>query len=289
MKYAWIEGEYLPEEDAKISIFDRGVVIGDGVFETVLAENGIPEFFHQHFDRFEIACKKLKLLVPLDEREFREIILTLCAKNNLNQAAVRITYTRGIGLPGLDIEPKQKGNLFITAKEVSPALRNDHSKGVAIQISQYTSHQANALDPCIKSTNYLVNIMAKHEAVVSGFDDALFLNEKKEVAEFTTASLFAVIEGKLHTPPLAAAILPGITRSVFIQNAQLLGMELVEEPLSLNNLYQADEIFMTSSLRGSKSVDKIEKVNFKIEGKWTKALRAAYFKSAKVDRDRHLY
>lgn len=288
MQQAWLAGEFVPETEAKISIFDRGVVIGDGVFETVFAEKGIPEFFNFHFERLHSACQKLKIGLDLNEQQLRDVIGKLCHKNNLVKAAVRITLTRGLGKPGLDIDPFAPGNLIITARPTPPGTRELDTSGLRLDISKYTTHQANGLDHSIKSTNYLVNIMAKHEAVEAGYDDAIFLSDKGSIAETTTASIFFVREGVIYTPSLDSGILPGITRRVFLENIRKQGLQLEERIIMPNEISEMEEVFITSSLRGAKSVVQIQDFEYPLEGKWTQELRNGYFEAAKTDHMRHI-
>lgn len=288
MKFAWVAGQYVPEEEAKISIFDRGVVIGDGVFETVFATQGIPEFFDLHYNRLEKACKKLKLGLEVSEKQFREIIQELCGRNTLDKAAIRITLTRGLGLPGLDIEPNAPANIFVTARPIAKGLRASEETPVTLCYSQYSSHQASGLDPSIKSTNYLVNIMAKHEAAEKGFDDALFLGAHGSIAEVTTASIFFVRDNTIITPSFEAGILPGITRQIFLENIKEAGLDIEERLIMPNEVTEMDEAFITSSLRGAKSISKIEDTEIPKGSEMTEFLKNKYFEAAKRDQKQHL-
>lgn len=283
MSRVWMSGEYLPEEEAKVSVFDRGFTLGDGLFETVFAHNGIPEFFHLHFRRMSLASDRLKIKLDKSEAELRAIIRRLCLANELEEASIRLTLTRGVGSGGINIGPESPGHLIITAQPFSLASRQQDGKGLKMCFSQYSSAQASGLDPAIKSTNYLVNIMAKHEAELNGFDDAIFLGANGCIAESTTASIFFVQGDTLYTPHLDSGILPGITRQVYIENILSHGFDFEERQIMPNELSEMGEVFLTSSLRGGRSVVSIHENEYEINGKWSQKLRKLYHEAAKKD------
>lgn len=280
MNYAYVNGSIVDSSKARVSIFDRGLILGDGLFETVKAVNGIPEFFEDHWSRLSLSSKKLLINIDHTENDFRNIIEELCSKNYLNSAAVRITITRGIS-GGLSIDSSVKPTIIVTALPITWLNESLYSQGVAVVITSVKRSSASGIDGHIKTTNYLANIMAKHEADSRGAYEGIFLTEHGEIAEMTTSSFFCVRDGVLYTPPLDEDILPGITRQQILKGASVLGIEVREEHLLPEFLLKAEEAFLTSSVRGVVPIASVEEYQFIVNGPITQVLSKQYQDMAK--------
>ncbi|MGL1935426.1 MAG: aminotransferase class IV [Fibrobacterales bacterium] len=275
MNYAFVNGEIVEASKATVSIFDRGLILGDGLFETVKAIDGVPEFFSDHWNRLESSAKKLLIELPYDESFFESLIGQLCDKSQLSEAAVRITITRGVS-PGLSIDPAICPTVIVTASPITWLNESLYTDGVAVAITSVKRSSASGIDGHIKTTNYLANIMAKHEADKKGAYEGIFLSEKGEIAEMTTSSFFCVAGGILYTPPLDADILPGITRQQILKAAKELDVPISEKHIHPTFLERAEESFLTSSVRGVVPICTIEGYSFGTNGPITRLLREKY-------------
>ncbi|MDB5106445.1 MAG: D-alanine aminotransferase [Fibrobacteres bacterium] len=253
-----MNGKIVPAEKAVVSVFDRGLVLGDGLFETVRAWDGRPQFFGLHFKRLSKSAKRLRISLPMDEAGLERLVDTLCAKSGLTDAVVRITLTRGRYLGGLAIDPSLPPTLIITVAPVSglpPAL---YERGVKVAISSINKAAASGLDSAIKSTNYLANIFAKAEADRKGAYEAILLGPHGEIAELSTSSFFCVVNGKVLTPPIETGILPGITRQVLLRILRREKIPYGEVALFPKETDQMQEAFLCSSVRGPLPITRIE-------------------------------
>jgi branched-subunit amino acid aminotransferase/4-amino-4-deoxychorismate lyase len=257
--YAYVNGKVTPASRAVISIFDRGLVLGDGLFETLRVREGQSEFLDLHYRRLVKSARRLRLQVPVSETALRSILSGLCRQSRLNDAVARITLTRGRYLGGLSIDPSVPPTLIATVMPVSlpsPAL---YARGVKVAISGINKAAASGLDPGIKSTNYLANIFARADADKKGCYEAILLGPRGEIAELSTSSFFCVLDGIITTPPIDTGILPGITRQVLLRE-----MRRKKIPFRQDDVYPADirrmtEAFLSSSVRGLVPITKIEK------------------------------
>tara|TARA_B110000483_G_scaffold242064_1_gene326694 strand:+ start:211 stop:1056 length:846 start_codon:yes stop_codon:yes gene_type:complete len=258
MSIIYLNGEYVALENAKISVLDRGLVLGDGLFETLGANHGVGEYLEEHYLRLEKSCEKLELTLPIERQDLRQIIRVLEEKNSFGKAVVRLTITRGVGGKGLSFPKNVEPTIIINYSPmpmIDPIL---YQEGVALIVSSLRTQAASGYDSGIKSTNYLANIMAKHEADERGAYDALFLGAKDEIAEMTTASFFVVENGIIKTPQVSSGILPGITRMKVIELAQKLNMSVLEEDIFIRDIEKWDGVFITSSIRGIMPVRQID-------------------------------
>jgi branched-chain amino acid aminotransferase len=255
--FAYVNGRIMPAEKASVSIFDRGFVIGDGLFETLRAVDFIPEFFKPHYDRLKISAKKLGIRLPVKGGDLMTIINTLCKKSKLEDAVVRITLTRGAYSGTLSILPGVSPTLTVAVTPVKPDPEI-YKKGVSVIISKIDKKAASGADATVKTTNYLTNILAKHEADKKGCYEALFLDEKGKITEFTTANFFCVIKGSIITPPIEAGVLPGITRQNIIHFFQQNGKRVREQNLFKKDFSRMTEAFLTSSIRRIVPIVKVD-------------------------------
>ncbi|MDB5049693.1 MAG: D-alanine aminotransferase [Fibrobacteres bacterium] len=258
--FAYVNGKIAPAEKAVVSVFDRGLVLGDGLFETVRAWNGHPQFFGLHYRRLSKSAKRLRIRLDMDEAGLEKLIKKLCAKSGLADAVVRVTLTRGRYLGGLAIDPSLPPTLIVTVAPVSglpPAL---YERGVKVAISTINKAAASGLDSAIKSTNYLANIFAKAEADRKGAYEAILLGPHGEIAELSTSSFFCVVKGKVLTPPIETGILPGITRQVLLRILRREKIPFGEVALFPKETHMMQEAFLCSSVRGPLPITRIEDV-----------------------------
>lgn len=257
--YAYVNGRITPAEKAHVSVFDRGLVLGDGLFETLRATRGEPQFFALHWRRLERSARRLKLRIPVTADKLAGLVTLLCRKSRLDDAAVRITLTRGRYLGGLAIDPKIEPTLIVTVMPVTGLNEALYAKGVRVAISGVNKAAASGLDPRIKSTNYLANIFAKAEADRKGCYEAILLGPQGEIAELSTASFFGVRDGVILTPPIETGILPGITREVLLRILRRNRLAHREIAIFPKDLALFSEAWLSSSVRGLVPIVKIEK------------------------------
>ncbi|MBN1829162.1 MAG: branched-chain-amino-acid transaminase [Deltaproteobacteria bacterium] len=250
--YIYLNGNFVTEEDARISVFDHGFLYGDGVFEGIRAYNGRIFALDEHVDRFYESAKSIMLELPLAPSDFREAILETVRRNKLRDAYIRPVASRGKGPLGLDPTKCPKPTLVII---VDPEVRHPENldqtamgaKGINVITTTFRRNGHDILSPRIKSTNYLNNILAKLQAHAAGAQEALFLNAQGLVCELTADNLFIVKNSRVITPPLWVGLLDGITRRAIIRLAREQNLEITEEPLTLHDLYTSDECFATAS------------------------------------------
>jgi branched-chain amino acid aminotransferase len=256
--YAYVNGRVTPADKAVISIFDRGLVLGDGLFETLRATGGHPQFLDLHFKRLAKSAKRLRIALPIGEKSLRALVTDLCRRSKLADAVVRITLTRGRYLGGLAIDPKIPPSLIVTVAPVSGLPPELYAKGVKVAISTINKAAASGLDSTIKSTNYLANIFAKAQADKKGCYEAILLGPHGEIAELSTSSFFGVIDGVVVTPPIETGILPGITRQVLLRILKREKMLHHEGILFPKDVAFMQEAFLSSSVRGPVPITRIE-------------------------------
>src|SRR4051794_13639529 len=215
----FIDGKYYDERTAKISVFDHGLLYGDGIFEGIRAYNGRVFKLKEHIDRLFCSAKALLLTIPMPHAKLMEAVVQTCRRNKLRDGYIRLLVTRGIGSLGLNPHRCKTPSVIIIADKIQLYPPEFYIKGMAIVTVPTVRNLHSALNPAIKSLNYLNNILAKIEASNSGCEEAVMLNAEGFVAECTGDNLFIVKEGHLSTPPLSAGALYGITRRVVIEMA----------------------------------------------------------------------
>jgi branched-chain amino acid aminotransferase len=243
----YINGEFFPQDEAKVSVFDHGLLYGDGVFEGLRAYRGKVFRLREHVARLYESAKAIWLEIPLSRDAMCEAVDEAVRLNKIDDGYVRLVVTRGAGTLGLDPNRCSNPQVIIIADTISLYPRELYEKGLEIvTVSVQRSHPA-ALNPRIKSLNYLNNILAKIEGLQAGCIEALMLNHKGEVAECTGDNIFLVRGGMLYTPPLDAGILAGVTRSAVIECARAADIEIHEIALTKHDVYVADECFLTGT------------------------------------------
>lgn len=244
--YAYVNGRYLRKDEASISIYDHGFLYGDGVYEAIRAYDGIVFKLREHVDRLYESAKSLKIEMPLAKEELGRVVVEVLKKNQLKNGYVRIVVSRGAGKMGVDPRNCPKPTLVVMAEPREP-LFGEKVKGISAIVSSLRRTPSWALDPRIKTLNYLNNILAKIEAIEAGVEEAIMLNEQGYVAETSTENIFVVKNGAIATPHPSMGVLKGITRDVVIRIAKELGYPLEERSITVHELYNADEIFVTGT------------------------------------------
>ena len=243
----YINGALYDKEDAKISVYDHGLLYGDGVFEGIRSYGGKVFRLDEHLDRLWNSAKAIILEIPMTKAEMAKAIYDTLEVNKIKDGYIRVVVTRGAGSLGLDPNRCSNPQVIIITDRISLYPADLYERGLEIiTVSTVRNHPA-ALSPRIKSLNYLNNILAKIEGVQAGCIEALMLNCKGEVAECTGDNIFIVRQSRLLTPPLDAGILEGITRDVVIDLARQAGIAVLETPLTKHDVYIADECFLTGS------------------------------------------
>jgi len=243
----YVNGELYQKQDAKISVYDHGLLYGDGVFEGIRVYNGKIFRAKEHIDRLFDSAKAIALAIPMSRDELIEAIYATLKANDLQNAYVRAVVTRGVGTLGLNPTKCHNPQVIIITDTIALYPEDLYEKGLeVITVSTIRNHQ-NALNPKIKSLNYLNNILAKIEALQAGVIEAIMLNKDGYVAECTGDNIFVVKNGRLLTPPPHAGILEGITRGVVMELARTEGIPVAEEQLTRFDIYVADECFLTGT------------------------------------------
>ncbi len=244
--FVYINGEFVPESEAKISVFDHGFLYGDGVFEGIRAYNGKVFKLWEHMDRMYDCARVIKLKIPLSKEEFVNAILETLRKNNLKDAYIRPIVTRGIGDLGLNPDICRNPQVIIITKPWGAMYGDLYEKGLKAVTVTVRRNAIDSLPPNIKSLNYLNNVLAKIEANAKGGDEAIFLDHNGYVSEGSGDNIFIVKNGVVYTPPTLNN-LRGITRAVTIEIIERLGIPFKETNLGLFDLYSADEMFVTGT------------------------------------------
>ena len=243
----YLNGDYVEKEDAKVSVFDHGLLYGDGVFEGIRLYDGCVFKLDEHLERLEHSAKAILLNLPLSREELSEAVCETCRRNELRNGYVRLVVTRGPGHLGLTPDGCGPPSVIIIADEIQLYPEEFYENGLKIISVPTRRINASALPPAVKSLNYLNNILAKIEAKRVGFQEALMLNDKGEVAECTGDNVFILSKGVLFTPPLDAGSLRGITRATVLDLADELEVPYREQALTRYDLWTADECFLTGT------------------------------------------
>ena len=254
----YISGKLFDKEDAKISVYDHGLLYGDGVFEGLRSYNGKVFRMAEHLDRLWKSARAICLEIPLGQAALAQAVNETLAANNIKDGYVRLIVTRGAGALGLDPNRTSHPQVIIIADHISLYPQEMYEHGLEIITASTIRNHPQALSPRIKSLNYLNNIMAKIEGLQAGCQEALMMNHKGEVAECTGDNIFIVQRGALLTPPLDAGILEGITRDAVLQLAAAAGISTAERTLIRHDVYTADEVFLTGSAAEGIPVVKID-------------------------------
>jgi len=243
----YIDGSFYPESEAKISVFDHGLLYGDGVFEGIRFYGGKVFRLEEHMERLYKSAAAIALTVPLDMPALTEALLETIRRNRLTDGYIRLVVTRGKGDLGLSPWNCPKPTIIIVAAKITLYPEESYEKGLKVVTCATRRIAHGALSPMVKSLNYLNNIMAKIEAYHAGAGEGLMLNEQGLVAECTGDNIFLVSGGRITTPPISSGALAGVTRAVAIKLAGELGIEVSEPQTTRYDIYTADECFLTGT------------------------------------------
>jgi branched-chain amino acid aminotransferase len=243
----FIDGKYYDELDAKISVFDHGLLYGDGVFEGIRAYNRRVFKLKDHIDRLFNSARAILLEIPMSPEEVTNAVLEACRENKIRNGYIRLVVTRGRGTLGLNPKSCKRPSVIVIADKIQLYPPEFYQRGLDIITVLTTRNLHSALNPAIKSLNYLNNILAKIEANNGRCEEAVMLNAEGFVAECTGDNLFIVKNGELFTPPLSAGALYGITRQTVIELAGEAGLKVSEPNLTRYDLFNADECFLTGT------------------------------------------
>jgi branched-chain amino acid aminotransferase len=242
-----INGRLYDKEDAKISVYDHGLLYGDGVFEGIRSYGGKVFRLEEHLDRLWDSAKAIWLEIPISKQEMTKAIEETLAANGIKDGYIRLVVTRGAGTLGLDPNRTSDPQVIVIADHIALYPEDYYRKGLEIVTASTMRAHPATLNPRIKSLNYLNNILAKIEGLQAGCIEALMLNHKGEVAECTGDNIFIVKNGVLLTPPTDAGILEGITRAAVMELARDSKREVGEIALTRHDVYVADECFLTGT------------------------------------------
>jgi branched-chain amino acid aminotransferase len=243
----YCDGKFVDSAEAKISIFDHGFLYGDGVFEGIRAYNGKVFKLKAHIDRLYESANAILLKIEVSRREMMEIVVETVRKNNLSDAYIRLIISRGVGDLGLDPGKCGKSEIFCIAGSIALYPQAMYDNGLEVITASTRRNNVDALNPRIKSLNYLNNILAKIEANRAGVLEALLLNQEGYVCEATGDNVFIVKNGVLKTPPIFVGVLKGVTRDSVLEVAAAAGIPASEELFTLHDVYSADECFLTGT------------------------------------------
>jgi len=276
----YIDGEYYPKSQAKVSVFDHGLLYGDGVFEGIRAYDGVVFKLKEHVNRLYRSAHMIMLEIPIPKEQMIQIVLETLKKNNLKDAYIRLVVTRGIGDLGLDPRKCAKPTIIVITDTISLHKSEAKEKGVTAMISWVKRDPVDATSHEIKSLNYLNSILAKIEANIAGVDEAICLDKNGYVCEGVAENIFVVKGGKLFTPPSYTGALPGITAEEVMKLARKLGYEVEEKNITPYELFNSDEVFFTGTAAEIVPVREINKrtINDGKPGPITKRLMEEFSK-----------
>ncbi|MFG0336082.1 MAG: branched-chain-amino-acid transaminase [Maioricimonas sp. JB049] len=243
----YLNGQFVDKEQATVSVYDHGLLYGDGIFEGIRVYNRRVFMLAEHIERLYESALAIRLQIPISPDEMTAAVEETVARNGLSQGYVRLVVTRGAGSLGLDIRRTSNPQVIIIADTITLYPEELYENGLEIITASTIRNHPVALSPRIKSLNYLNNILAKIEATDAGCLEALMLNHRGEVAECTGDNIFIVKRGVLKTPTTDAGILEGVTRNVVMDLARKVAVPVVECALDRHDIYTADECFLTGT------------------------------------------
>ncbi|TFH17149.1 MAG: branched-chain-amino-acid transaminase [Lentisphaerales bacterium] len=255
----YINGKLLPEKNAKISVFDHGLLYGDGIFEGIRVYDGVVSLLEEHIDRLNRSAKAIALEMPMTKQAMIRAVVRTCRENHTSNGYVRLVITRGVGTLGLNPYLCSKPQVIIIAASIQLYPKKLYDHGLEIVTVGTIRNNPESINPAIKSLNYLNNILGKIEAINSGVMEALMLNIQGFVAEATGDNVFALIGNELVTPPASEGALVGITRNSVMRIAEECGYDVRERRMTRYDLYTADEVFLTGTAAEVIGVVKIDR------------------------------
>jgi branched-chain amino acid aminotransferase len=246
-RWVFLNGEYKRKSEATVSVFDHGFLYGDGVFEGIRVYSGNVFRLHEHMVRLYESAKSILLDIPYSLEELEEQVVEAVRKNNLLDAYIRLVVSRGIGPLGLDPSECDTANVIIIVDKIRIYPQEFYDKGITVVTVPTRRNIPDALNPRVKSLNYLNNILAKTEAKRAGAGEAVILSSDGYVTEGSSDNIFIVKDNVLITPPCYLGALKGITRQAIMDIAKEIGYQVVEEPFTRHDLFVADEVLLTGT------------------------------------------
>ena len=243
----YIDGKFYSEANAKVSVFDHGLLYGDGIFEGIRFYNGRVFRLEQHLERLWNSARSICLDIPMTRQEMTEALLETIRQNHLPDGYIRLVVTRGVGNLGLNPEQCKNPSVIIIVATIALYHEDFYRKGLSIVTVATRRSNPASLNPAVKSLNYLNNVMARIEANLASADEALMLNDAGNVAECTADNVFIIKHGQIFTPPITAGALQGITRSVVFDIAGEFDIKVIEADFTRHDIFVADECFLTGT------------------------------------------
>jgi branched-chain amino acid aminotransferase len=273
--YVYLNGKIVPSKEAVVSVFDHGFLYGDGIYETMRVYDGVVFKLDEHLGRLFRSASLIGLTIPFDTDHLKISVYETLIANTWRNAYVRLTVSRGRGPVGLDPDLCSEPTFVIIAQELKEYPRAFYENGLTVTISETRRNLKEAINPRIKSLNFLNNILAKIEAKKSGAYEALMLNARGKLTEGTISNLFFLKDGIVCAPSLACGILDGITRGTVIELAGREGLNVKEGAFTKTDLYSAEEVFLTNTTMEVMPVSKVDDRQYAVGG-MAKLLRKAY-------------
>jgi branched-chain amino acid aminotransferase len=246
-QWIYLDGRYVSKEDAKVSVFDHGFLYGDGIFEGIRLYNGNIFKCKEHLDRLYDSAKSIMLNIPLSYADMQDALIETVKRNELRDGYIRLVVSRGAGDLGLDPRRSPQASVVIIVEQLSIYPEEAYVNGLKTVSVSTRRNVPDALNPKIKSLNYLNNILVKIQANLAGVGEAIMLNSQGYVAEGSSDNIFIVKKGVVITPPCYCGALEGITRAAIIEICERVGYKIKEEPFTLHDVYVADEVFFTGT------------------------------------------
>jgi branched-chain amino acid aminotransferase len=246
-QWIYLNGSYVQKENALISVYDHGFLYGDGIFEGIRIYNGNIFKCKEHLDRLYDSAKSIMLNIPLSYLEMKEVLIETVRKNELRDGYIRLVVSRGPGDLGLDPRRSPKANVIIIVEQLAIYPEEAYLNGLKTVSVSTRRNIPDALNPKIKSLNYLNNILVKIQANLAGVGEAIMLNSQGFVAEGSSDNIFIIKRGIVYTPPCYCGALEGITRAAIIEICLKIGIPIKEEPFTLHDVYVAEEVFFTGT------------------------------------------
>ncbi|MCK4949720.1 MAG: branched-chain-amino-acid transaminase [Thermoplasmata archaeon] len=273
----YIDGQYLPKKDAKISVFDHGLLYGDGIFEGIRTYGGRVFKLDRHLERLYQSAGMISLEVPLGQADFRDVILEVCRRNEVQEGYIRPIVTRGAGTLGLDPRRTERPTVIVIATTLAPLYEEKAEQGLRLTTSKWRRNPPQALNPNIKSLNYLNNILAMLEVIEKGMDEAVMLDMDGFVSEGSADNIF-IYDGSTFISPPVETNLPGVTRETAIELIRKKGWDFREEKFRMEALYSAQEVFLTGTAAEIAPVVEVDsrKIGSGKPGEKTKELTASF-------------
>jgi branched-chain amino acid aminotransferase len=287
MDIVYINGLFTPLCKAQVSIQDRGLCYGDGLFETLRASKGKIFRLEHHIDRLLRSLPKIFIDLPMTRFELMTVIQDTLDRNNHKEAVIRLTVTRGNTQSNIQIDSNIPPNLIVNIRAFSPISKAAYKKGIKIMLFQERASSINGLKMRLKSCNYLSNVIIKKNSNEKGFMEGVVVDPDFGVTEGTTSNIFIVIQGVLKTPPLSPFVLEGITREVVIEIAKEHKIPFIETRITLEELLKADEVFITNTCIEIAPVTQIDSrfIGNKKPGILTEFFHAEFLKCVEADKN----